>query len=644
MKKFKITLLFAIIATLCAIFSGCMQGNSKETSDPTGGGSLSESESKGDSTLYYNGGEISLLPTVVKKYLESENRAEYLAENSGTLNDAVKQLSLKWSESDADEFNFELATDADFENVVYSAKVKTNEITLRNLIPNAYYYRVTDNEGNSVKEDSFVLTDKIRAISCGNIKNVRDMGGRETADGVIKYGLVYRTPEIAAADKIAKDVIIDELGVKTEIDLRFEATTESISDKITKYKLGIVQWDYILPELNVSRPTDRASLKNLKTIFELFADKSNYPIVFHCTSGADRTGTLAFLLNGLLGASYEDLAEDFEITSFYFGARWRSDVKYADGKYVFGDSGAMQDNADNLVAFDRAYKHIMATYGTKDGNLSDAIENYLKKEIGLGEYEIYSIKHIMLGLPEHRYGEWKVVNAGSCTENGEKRRYCGCGLYESEVIETIGNHVYGEWKIVTEPTLEKEGLRKRSCLCGDEQSETIPKLTKTVFDFNGVDIDADVKTDGIKSRKAGKVADFSSVPKGYTGGLYFGSSDYLICIGIGFDKQFKLDDLVEMKIRLMVVSDAKLPKGNVRIYDDTNNSIYADKNFDKDLSGSYNEWIEIDLLPLIKESVKMTDTLTENGVLKNFSLVIRTGVAATVYFDSVSVVSAGIAA
>ena len=131
MNRLKTTVLMVLIVAICAIFSGCMQGNSKETSDPTGGGSLSESESKGDSTLYYNGGEISLLPTVVKKYLESENKAEYLAENSGTLNDVVKQLSLEWSKSDADELNFELATDADFENVVYSAKVKTNEITLQ---------------------------------------------------------------------------------------------------------------------------------------------------------------------------------------------------------------------------------------------------------------------------------------------------------------------------------------------------------------------------------------------------------------------------------------------------------------------------------------------------------------------------------
>ena len=642
-----------IVAALCAIFSGCMDDNNNGSSDSTGSGSasestedgsISESESVGDATMYYNGGEVSLLPTVVKNYLKSENKAEYLMENSGTLNDAVKQLTLEWAESGADEFNFELATDADFENVVYSAKVKANEITLRNLIPSDYYYRVSDDNGKSIKEDSFVLTDKIRAISCGNIKNVRDMGGRETSDGVIKYGLVYRAPEIAAADKTAKEVIIDELGVKTEIDLRFEAKTESISEKITKYKLGIVQWDYIFPELNVSRPTDQASLKSLKTIFELFADKSNYPIVFHCTSGADRTGTLAFLLNGLLGASYEDLAEDFEITSFYFGARWRSDIKYTNGEYVFGDSGVMQDNADNLIAFDRAYKHIMATYGTEGGTLSEAIENYLKTVIGLGEYEIYSIKHIMLGLPEHRYGEWKVVNAGSCKENGEKRRYCSCGLYESETIETKGKHVYGAWEIVTEPTLEKDGLRKRFCSCGDEQSETISKLTKTVYDFNGADIDANVNTDGIKNLKASIVTDFTSVPSGYTGGLYSGSGDYLICIGIGFDKQIKLDDLVEMKIRLMVVSDTKMSKGNVRIYDDTNNSIYSDKNFDKDLSGSYNEWVEIDLLPMLKESVKMTDTLTENGVLKNFSLVIRTGVAATIYFDSVSVVSSGAAA
>ena len=194
--------------------------------------------------------------------------------------------------------------------------------------------------------------------------------------------------------------------------------------------------------------------------------------------------------------------------------------------------------------------------------------------------------------------------------------------------------------MVTDATTERDGLRKRYCACGDEQSEIIPKLTKTVYDFNGADINADVTTDGINRYKASKVTDLSSVPSGYDGGVYSKTDGYLVCIGIGFnDREYNLDDLREMKIRLMVVSNTKLPKGNVRIYDDTNNAIYADKNFDNDLSGVYNEWIEIDLLPLLKASAAMTDTLTENGVLKNFSLVIRTGVNATIYFDNVTVVS-----
>jgi len=102
------------------------------------------------------------------------------------------------------------------------------------------------------------------------------------------------------------------------------------------------------------------------------------------------------LLKGLLGASYEDLAEDFEITSFYMGGRWRSGIGRKRGVYVFDESGAMQDDVDNLVSFDRCCNYIMKTYKTSDGTLSDAIANYLKTEVGITNEEIKSIKRIML--------------------------------------------------------------------------------------------------------------------------------------------------------------------------------------------------------------------------------------------------------
>ena len=40
-------------------------------------------------------------------------------------------------------------------------------------------------------------------------------------------------------------------------------------------------------------------------------------VYFHCMVGADRTGTLAFLMEAMLGVSESDLSKDFELTSCY---------------------------------------------------------------------------------------------------------------------------------------------------------------------------------------------------------------------------------------------------------------------------------------------------------------------------------------
>ena len=41
-------------------------------------------------------------------------------------------------------------------------------------------------------------------------------------------------------------------------------------------------------------------------------------IYFHCRIGTDRTGTLAYILEGLLGVTDEERLEDYEL-SFFFG-------------------------------------------------------------------------------------------------------------------------------------------------------------------------------------------------------------------------------------------------------------------------------------------------------------------------------------
>ena len=46
-----------------------------------------------------------------------------------------------------------------------------------------------------------------------------------------------------------------------------------------------------------------------------FTKAENYPIIFHCNGGADRTGSLAFILGALQGVSEADLIKDYEFTS-----------------------------------------------------------------------------------------------------------------------------------------------------------------------------------------------------------------------------------------------------------------------------------------------------------------------------------------
>lgn len=417
-KRIIAFIISAVMATSVCMFFGCKNehthtygewveitaatttsaGQRERVCESCGEREIEEIPAIEDKTKYYDGGYVNILPSVISKYLAAENKAEYLYNFAAgtTVADKVKGVSLGWVKTSAP-YKLVISTDKDYKENTEEKIVKTFSTTLYNLLPSeTYYYKVIDANENLIKTDSFRVKDGLRPIYCGNILNMRDTGGKTANGGVIKYGLVYRSPEIADADTTAKRIITEDLGIKTEIDLRLNSTTPSISDSITKHTLGILQWDYLFPGMNSDRPASQVLRDNLKKIFELFADESNYPIVFHCSAGADRTGTLAFLLNGLLGASYEELAEDFEITSFYFGKRWRSEIIEKNGKYVFGEGGAMQDNEGNLVAFDRTYKHIMKVYKTESGTLSDAIANYLKTSVGVTDSDILSIKNIMI--------------------------------------------------------------------------------------------------------------------------------------------------------------------------------------------------------------------------------------------------------
>lgn len=154
--------------------------------------------------------------------------------------------------------------------------------------------------------------DQVRYINTPSAPNVRDLGGWACDGGIVKYGLLYRGGYLSKTDR---DVLVGECGIRHDLDLR--GTTEA---NITKSPLGddvrytcakVCNWYNLV---NVD-----AWATNLRCVFD--AATHNEPLYFHCAAGADRTGTLACVLEGLLGVSQSDIDKDYELTSFYSGTK-----------------------------------------------------------------------------------------------------------------------------------------------------------------------------------------------------------------------------------------------------------------------------------------------------------------------------------
>lgn len=77
----------------------------------------------------------------------------------------------------------------------------------------------------------------------------------------------------------------------------------------------------------------------------------------------------------------------------------------------------------------------------------------------------------------HRFGEWQVTVAATCTKDGVSRRICSiCGAVEEKSVPTTG-HKFGPWNVTAAATCTEDGSRTRTCsVCGAVETETIKAL------------------------------------------------------------------------------------------------------------------------------------------------------------------------
>ena len=369
----------------------------EQSSTTDSSSNTSSSSSKPIKIDYDTTVEVDICDDIIRGYLDANTTAkqfDWLKQYSEMKYDK-QVLSLDWYLDASFEYIVTFSENADFSNS-FTVKAKFTDIENTILIPGkTYYWKATGAWSDEVLGGGkiHVKDAPVRWITIDGVGNVRDMGGWKTTSGQkVKYGMLYRGRRLEDVTETGI-ATIKQLGLKTELDIRYSSQKFQTPGTGMNYEFIESPGQY----QNVMTESPEAFKASYKRVFELLADESNYPFYAHCNAGADRTGTYAFIVNGVLGVSYEDLTRDFELTSFSGSKRWRADdAQDKDGQMNYLDM-ANTKTEGNMVAWGKLYNEMME-YGAKNGctTLQQSIEYWLTSYIGVPKAHIDSFKSIVL--------------------------------------------------------------------------------------------------------------------------------------------------------------------------------------------------------------------------------------------------------
>ena len=341
--------MFLLLMLLTVSMSASVQGKSLKTVSPK------------------NGKTVSMVDQQVRKWCKSSKKTPPKYKKDHAVPSGV---TLKWKKT-GKKYTLLLSRNKKLSGAK-KYTLTSNHITFYNLRRNQkYYWRITGSyRGKEISSVtlSFKTSDHPRLIRISKAANVRDLGGYKVSGGRIKQGMIYRSANLDSIKESGRKTI-GKLGIQTDLDLRNEneglGGTDSPAD-LSYIHIPGAQYEEIIDS--------EKSRHQLVRECKVFAREGNYPILFHCTYGRDRTGTLAFMLEGLLGVGKKDLYKDYTLT--------------------FLSSKRGSGTAKRIKRFDRLFKY-MVSYKDRKKPLAYNIQAFLL-DYGMTEKEVNEIKEIMI--------------------------------------------------------------------------------------------------------------------------------------------------------------------------------------------------------------------------------------------------------
>ena len=423
-----------------------------------------------------NNQRVSMLKPAQKLFLLLPEGALRKAQEDDDLNHALEQMvdsypggiKLCWScslQPPPSLYEVHWAEHLDLRQAK-SISCKQSHCRLYNLeLGKRYFWRVCFTLPDGSRYESQIRSFRVehlapRVMCLPNILNFRDLGGYLAMQGkYVKQNMIFRStrlnenanennePGAPLFNQESKRIILEELKLKTEIDMRREDETGGMKDS----PLGEQVQYHNIPSTTYAGIFSEQGQQNYARLFRIFCRRENYPINFHCSAGADRGGSLAFLLLALLGVSELELAQDYVFTSFYSLREYE---------------------------FYEHFSHGMAAYGSDSEPMSLKAERYLLKA-GVQADQIQAYRDIMLeDLPDsYEYAlSWTEISS-RCADCLPSKDFAVKPYYPyQEKIESLASSHELALPYWTQSPLQKLGINPQGDyllhLC-NPRSETI---------------------------------------------------------------------------------------------------------------------------------------------------------------------------
>ena len=252
-------------------------------------------------------------------------------------------------------------------------------------------------------EEQAAKNDHHAIVGLEGLNNARDLGGYVTADGQsqIKSGLLLRTAKLA--DCTEGDIaVLQSYDIEKVIDLRMLPERLSKPDKKIPGADNIVISTQTIPNIFVITGedwlmmlsaiksgvmdtymtgmyrqliSDPVAIKGTQKFFQQLIEANGEPVLWHCTSGKDRTGIEAYLLLCALGVSEEVARAEYLNTNVFMEGKAQENYdkayKYTHSKWIASEFFKHEGVSESWL--DVALK-VVARYGGVDAYLRDVIK------------------------------------------------------------------------------------------------------------------------------------------------------------------------------------------------------------------------------------------------------------------------------